>query len=213
MHAARLAEQLEIGRVLLPRAAGVLSALGLVVSESRRDVARSVLLAGESLREDRVEAVVRELGSLLHDELPGAEIEVTFDLRYRGQSFELAVAAPERPSPQLLREAFERAHRERYGYADPDAVLELVNVRAAAAAGSDAPKLRAGAGAGATRSERAAWFDGERLETAILSGELGPGDLVQGPAVCELPEATVVVPPGWRGGVDDAGTLTLERER
>jgi N-methylhydantoinase A len=213
MHAARLAEQLEIGRVLLPRAAGVLSALGLVVSESRRDVARSVLLAGESLSEDRVEAVVRELGSLLDEELPGAEVEVTFDLRYRGQSFELPVAAPERPSPQLLREAFERANRERYGYVDPEAELELVNVRAAAAAGTATPELQAGTGAGAISSERAAWFDGRQLQIEVLSGELDPGDRVQGPAVCELPEATVVVPPGWRGSVDDAGMLSLERER
>jgi len=106
LHACALADELGISTVLVPAAAGVLSALGLVASEERRDSVRSYVCPLE------------EAG-----ELP-AEGEA--DLRYRGQSFELTVPLGER-----LAERFHRAHEERYGYADRDRPVELVAVRTA----------------------------------------------------------------------------------
>jgi N-methylhydantoinase A len=106
LHACALAEELEIGTVLVPAAAGVLSALGLVASEERRD---------------RVESHVRPLGEV--GDLP-AEGEA--DLRYAGQSFELAI-----PLGGNLEQEFHRAHEERYGYADRSRLVEVVAVRTA----------------------------------------------------------------------------------
>ncbi|MGH2997391.1 MAG: hydantoinase/oxoprolinase family protein, partial [Gaiellaceae bacterium] len=106
LHACALAEELEISTVLVPAAAGVLSALGLVASEERRDSVRSYVVPLE------------EAGLL-----PGRG---EADLRYRGQSFELTV-----PLDGDLAEAFHRAHEERYGYADRGRPLELVAVRTA----------------------------------------------------------------------------------
>ena len=106
LHACALAEELDIGAVLVPEAAGVLSALGLVAGDERRD---------------RVVSYVRPLAEA--GELP-AEGEA--DLRYRGQSFELTV-----PLGPDLAGAFHRAHEERYGYAEPARELELVAVRTA----------------------------------------------------------------------------------
>ena len=106
LHACALADELEIGTVLVPAAAGVLSALGLVASEERRD---------------RVMPYVRPLTEVT--DLP-AEGEA--DLRYVGQSFELTV-----PIQDSLAEAFHRAHEDRYGYADRGRELELVAVRTA----------------------------------------------------------------------------------
>jgi len=106
LHACPLAEELEIGTVLVPAAAGVLSALGLVASEERRD---------------RVVPYVRPLDEV--DDLPA---EGAADLRYAGQSFELTV-----PIQSGLAEAFHRAHEERYGYADRGRDVELVAVRTA----------------------------------------------------------------------------------
>ena len=104
LHACALAAELGIGTVLVPEAAGVLSALGLAVGDERRD---------------RVESYVRPLEEA--GELP-AEGEA--DLRYRGQSFELTVRlGPDLPA------AFHRAHEERYGYAEPNREIELVAVR------------------------------------------------------------------------------------
>jgi N-methylhydantoinase A len=213
MHAARLAEELGIKRVLCPRAAGVLSALGLIVSDRRRDLARSVLLSGPDLTADRIQAAGDSLIETARGELPGTSIEVSYDLRYRGQAFELSIPTPRRPDPAALRALFERAHEERYGYSDPEGELELVNVRVAARLEGAKPELH-GTGAAAQRPERTtrrASFGGERLEAEIVLGELARGDEVEGPAVCELPESTVVVPPGWRGEVTGDGTLVLER--
>jgi N-methylhydantoinase A len=213
MHAARIAEELGVSRVLCPRAAGVLSALGLVVSDSRRDLVRSVLLSGAELNERSIQALVEELAQAARTESPGAEIQASYDLRYRGQAFELTIEAGERPTGRELRERFERAHTERYGYADGEAELELVNVRVAAVVGGAKPSLEAPASVSAALGSRPAQFGGKRIEAAILSGELAPGQELEGPAVCELREATVVVPPGWRGSVRPDGTLVLERER
>jgi N-methylhydantoinase A len=215
MHGARLAEELEIERVLCPGAAGVLSALGLVVSDRRRDLARSVLLSGPELNEERVAKTVAGLVDQGRAQLPGARVEVSYDLRYRGQAFELAIMGPERPDPKSLREDFEQAHSERYGYSDPDAELELVNIRVAAVVEETKPGLRRAAsrGGGPARSARDARFGAEWLETAVLRGELRPGDELEGPTICELPESTAVLPPGWRGGVLENGTLVLERRR
>jgi N-methylhydantoinase A len=106
LHACALAEELGIEHVLVPEAAGVLSALGLVASDERRD---------------RVVSHVRPLADV-HD-LPQ---EGEADLRYHGQSFELTV-----PLSADLGEAFHRAHAERYGYRDDAREIELVAVRTA----------------------------------------------------------------------------------
>jgi N-methylhydantoinase A len=106
LHACALAEELGISTVLIPAAAGVLSALGLVASEERRDSVRSYVCPLE------------EAG-----ELP---VEGEADLRYRGQSFELTVSLGDG-----LAERFHRAHEDRYGYADHERAIELVAVRTA----------------------------------------------------------------------------------
>ena len=106
LHACALAEELGMGTVLVPAAAGVLSAVGLVASDERRDEVRSYVCP------------LDEAG-----ELPEAG---EADLRYRGQSFELTVDL----GPGLA-ERFHRAHEVRYGYADSERELELVAVRTA----------------------------------------------------------------------------------
>jgi N-methylhydantoinase A len=106
LHACELAEELGIETVLVPDAAGVLSALGLVASDERRDHVRSYVCP------------LADAG-----ELPG---EGDADLRYRGQSFELTVPL----GPRLV-ERFHGAHEERYGYADSEREIELVAVRTA----------------------------------------------------------------------------------
>jgi N-methylhydantoinase A len=210
MHALRLAEDLGVRRVLCPRAAGVLSALGLVLSERRHDHARSVLLSGGDLTSDRIASSVAELANDARRQLPDAEIEVTFDVRYRGQAFELPVSGDERSTPEQVRAAYEQAHVERYGYADQDAALEIVNVRVAAIGAGARPRLRGDTSSRVRRRRREAVFGGERVATEVVTGEMGAGEDIEGPAVCELPEATVVVPPRWRGSVGEDGTLVLE---
>ena len=208
LHAAQIAGELGMRRVIAPLAAGVLSALGLVLSERRRDVLRSVLLTGDRVTRDEVAATVRSLGDEGRRDLrePDAELRATYDLRYAGQAFELSVDGALEPDPAELRTSFDRAHEQRYGYSDPDAELELVTVRVAAAVpGASLPDANSlGSPASSTRS---ALFDGEWLDTAVL----GPGEAsVEGPAIFELPGSTLVVPPGWHARADADGVV-MER--
>jgi N-methylhydantoinase A len=106
LHACALADELGMSTVLVPAAAGVLSALGLVAADERRDAVRTYVVP------------LAQAG-----ELPG---DGEADLRYLGQSFELAV-----PLGPDLASRFHRAHEERYGYADRSREIELVAVRTA----------------------------------------------------------------------------------
>jgi N-methylhydantoinase A len=209
MHAAAIAAELGMTRILCPRASGVLAALGLVVSDRRRDAQRSVLLSGAGLTAG---ALRDEIAALAERAAAGAR-RVTAELRYRGQSFELAVECGEKPEPDALREAFAAAHERAYGYRDDDGEVELVTLRVTATeAGPEIDAAAAGAaGRGATSSTRRAWFDGDEHDAAVLTGEPEPGTELSGPAICELPEATLAVPPGWSGRVEPSGTIRLER--
>jgi N-methylhydantoinase A len=209
LHAAAIADELGMSRILCPRASGVLAALGLVVSDRRRDVQRSVLLSGDALEAERLRG---EIGALA-GRAGGGDLRVTAELRYRGQAFELAVDCGEEPRPDALREAFAAAHERAYGFRDPDGEVELVTLRVTATEpGPEIDAAAAGAaGRGATRSSRRARFAGTVHDAVVLTGEPEPGTEIEGPAICELPEATLAVPPGWSGVVEPSGTIRLRR--
>ncbi len=211
LHAAAIAAELGITQIVCPRASGVLAALGLVVSPRRRDVQRSVFLSGDALTGDAVAEVVAELGAAAREQLkePESELRAVYELRYRGQAFELAVEGALEPDPAELREAFEALHEERYGYRDDDQELELVTLRVSATLpGAEVSLDEAGDGDGELeRGRRTATLDGEEIELAVLRGTPPPGTAIEGPAVVELPESTLLVPPGWSGEVDDTGTI------
>jgi N-methylhydantoinase A len=213
LHAAAIADELGMRTILCPRASGVLSALGLAGAERRATEQRTVLLAGDALtdaalaqaRDELVEAAAATLG-----DSQDSRSDVAYDVRYRGQAHELTVRDLPDPSVAALRAAFEELHDERYGYRDDDAPIEVVTIRATASEPGPELDLAAGDGAEAERSRRAVVFDGERVDAEIVRGEPAPGERIDGPAVCELPEATLAVPPGWSATVDDAGTIVME---
>jgi N-methylhydantoinase A len=211
LHAAAIAAELDMERVLVPPSSGVLSAVGLIASEPRRDLVESVLLAGESFTAGAAAEAVDRLARRGRKELGDAgdaAVRASFDLRYAGQAFELTIAGEARPDPAALRRAFDASHEERYGYSDEDAELELVTVRVAVARpGADLP---AGERAEAEdRGRRDAIFGGGRADAAVVRGV--PAGRLDGPAIVELPEATAVVPPGWTVAPTGDGTLLMER--
>jgi N-methylhydantoinase A len=212
MHAAAIAEELGIERILCPRASGVLSALGLVASERRRDTARTVILAGSELTAARIAAEVATLRDRLAEGLEQARTEVVYELRYRGQGFELPVAGVADPDPAELAELFAAEHERRYGYRDPDAAIELVTIRVAVV--EPGPEVRPEAARGRlARTARPARFGERWLDAVVLRGEPGADVTAEGPCVFELPEATLVLPPGWRAHTDRLGTIVAERVR
>ncbi len=217
LHAAAIASELGITEIVCPRASGVLAALGLVVSPRRRDVQRSVFLGGDDLTAEAVAEVAAELGAAAREQLhePEAELRAVYELRYRGQAFELAVEAGLEPTPEELREAFESLHEERYGYRDDDQELELVTLRVSATVpGADVSLDEAAGGEDdeLEHGDRDATLDGEPVTLSVLRGSPPPGTGIEGPAVVELPESTLLVPPGWSGEVDDTGTIHIRTE-
>ena len=216
LHAAAIADELGIEEIVCPRASGVLAALGLVVSPRRRDVQRTVLLSGEELTAEALAETAAELGEQARQELgeTEAELDATYELRYRGQAFELPINGEPEPGIDDLREAFEAEHERRYGYRDSDQELELVTVRITAIVPGIEVELAGGGRESAlTRGSRKAILDGEEIEFEVLAGLPAPGTEVHGPALVQLPESTLLVAPGWSGEVDDTGTIKISREQ
>ena len=207
MHAAAIAAELGVERILCPRAGGVLSALGLCASDRRRDTAHTVMLRGPDLTAERIAREVEDLIAVEDHALPDAEPEVAYGMRYRGQAFELAIPGPVDPDPADLAESFAAAHEARYGYRDPEGEIELVDIRLAMVVPGPRPRPVAAPDGRLEESARPARFGGEWLDARVLRGESPAGFSAEGPAVFELPEATFVLPPGWHAEVDAQGTI------
>jgi len=220
MHACALAEELGMTRVLLPRAAGVLSALGLAISDVRRDYVHPLLGRLDEIDRAQVAAAYADLEERARKDLDGPTLERRADLRYRGQSFELTVTVT---GLDDLGAQFHVEHERRYGYRMRDEPVELVSLRLVATVPVPKPELRAelagedahrGAAAHPPGRRRAVNLDGDWIQVEIVAGDsLTPGAELAGPAVVEHPESTVVIRPGWHASVDGAGSLELEWAR
>jgi N-methylhydantoinase A len=169
------------------------------------------MLSGRDLDRDRIAAEVARLREAIGAGLDEADAEATYELRYRGQAFELAVAASTEPDMTELVAAFEAEHERRYGHRNPDAEVELVHIRLALTLPAPEVEPRAATGAPVHRSTRPARFGGEWVDAAIVRGEPEAGTEIAGPGILELGEATLVLPPGWRAVVDVHGTVIASR--
>jgi N-methylhydantoinase A len=212
MHACTLAEELGVSTVLVPRAGGVLSALGLAISDVRRDYVRPYLKDLVEVESEDVERSFGEMEVAAAEHLEGPEHTRRADLRYAGQSFELTVEAGE-PFDEL-EARFHAAHEQRYGYRMDDEAVELVNLRLISTVPVDKPELAEPQPEGDAESgRREANFGGEWIEVPVLDRErMGEGSEVEGPAIVEFKESTCVVRPGWKGEIDNVGTLVLEKK-
>jgi N-methylhydantoinase A len=217
LHACSLAVELGTETVLVPRAGGVLSALGLAVSDVRRDHVTPYL---SPLAEAEAQSVAESFENMERAatgelEAQGApEFERRADLRYGGQSFELTVGAGGIGDLEDLAVRFHDAHESRYGYRMEEEPVELVNLRLVATVPVEKPEISERRPEGDAESDRRqAHLDGGWREVPVLDrGRMGLGSRVEGPMIVEFAESTCVVPPGWGGEVDAAGTLALRRE-
>jgi N-methylhydantoinase A len=228
MHALALAQEIGIPSVLVPRHPGNFSALGLLASDIKHDDVRTRVgplrerfaVAGELFQE--MERAARHQLELEGFARGRQRLSRSFDLRYRGQAFELNVAAGEcdetLPGPDAVEAQFHRQHRGAYGHANPDAAVELVNVRLAAYGLVDKPAGERHRGSpesmeGALIERRPVWFDGAARECPVWERERLPERAeIRGPAIVEEFGATTVIIPGWLGVVDEHGNLRFERE-
>jgi N-methylhydantoinase A len=225
LHAPALAAALGIPRVLVPRAAGALSALGLLTGDVLYDFSASRVRRLSAVDPAALAATFESFVAdgeqrLAAEGVPpdSMAFERTADLRYVGQSFDLDVRVPERLDADGLdrmADRFHRRHRERYGHASPDEPVELVTLRCRARGVIDPPDIApddpGGSPESARTETRAVGFDEERHDTPVFDRALlGPGATVDGPAVVEGPESTTVVQPGQRVSVDPDANLLVE---
>jgi N-methylhydantoinase A len=217
LHACALAAALRVPRVLVPALPGALSAVGILLADTVRDYARTVMRPGEAIGE--LGAVFAELERQGAEEftaqgLSGA-VERTLDLRYRRQGFELNVGF-DAGNPGESISAFHRLHEQRYGFADAARPVEIVNVRVRLRAAGEAylPEPRAvrpGDGSAACFAEREVYFEGGRRPTRFFGREkLAPGDRVEGPAMITEYTAATLIAPGCTARVDGFGNLVIE---
>jgi len=217
MHAAALADRLGVSTVVVPRASGVLSALGLLAADERHDAVRTYRTALDDADPVAIGDVLDELERTVLDDttdLSAATVEFDADCRYAGQSHELTVAF-DAFDPERLRSRFESAHERARGYRLPDAAVELVTLRATATVAHGMPSLgREREGETDPQVDSRSVSFGESVhETPVFEwDELGGGEQYPGPAIVAGGESTVVVPPAWTLSVDDRGTIRLEGE-
>ncbi|WP_336358746.1 hydantoinase/oxoprolinase family protein [Haloarcula sp. CGMCC 1.6347] len=213
MHAASIADSLDIDRVVIPRASGVLSAYGLLAADEKRDAVRTYQRSLDAVDPDDVDAVYEELSEELLAEVSDREaatVRHSADLRYAGQSFELTVDVDRPFDTADARERFGAAHESAYGYRAGESV-ELVNCRVTTTVERNAPPVEYDAGGDPRKGSREAVFAGDVRETPVYERtKLPPQDEIDGPAIVEGDESTIVIPPAWNVRVRDDGTLTAE---
>ena len=219
LHAGALARRAGMARVIVPAHSGAFSALGCLVSPLRYDAVQTYRAKLErwddKAVEDRFRALETQCLTPLAEEGPGAaEVRVarSLDLRYAGQNYEITVPHEGGDLP-ALRLAFERRHRQLYGYATGESV-ECVNLRVMALVEDDGTSAPAPArsGAAAPAGWQRAFFPetGEVTVPRYERGDLPPDHSIAGPAVVDDEWSTTVVGPGQRARSDRQGNLVIE---
>ena len=224
--ATALAEALQMRRVIIPPAAGVFSAIGLLASDMELTVsntylrrAHQVVPAEIAKRFDRLAAEVR---ARLADRGAGLRFTHSAMLRYAGQAFELSIEAPDsavtQKSVQAMSERFEVEHERVYGHRfSGDAETEFVSVAVTGTlTPADKPKLSAktisDAHPGAANATRAAYFGTAHgvLKTPVIDRLALAGRSRRGPLIIEEYEGTSLVPPGWSACLDRHANIIVE---
>ena len=234
VHAAAVAEELGMRRIIVPLRPGAFSALGLLCTDVLHDYIRSELRPLVQLDPAHAEAVFREIEAEAAAELreegldPAKAIfERELDLRYAGQGYELRVPLAGLWSEALdtaaigkARERFDAQHTKVHGHAAAEKAVELVSyrVRVRVTVPKYKPQVFSEAEpappvAEAIKGKRQVFFAADKAsDTVIMDRDrLTIGTTFNGPVIVEQFDATTVVPPGWTASVDRYRNLVLER--
>jgi len=229
VHGCRLAQALGIPRVILPAAAGVTAAIGLLAAEVKFDVARTWVRRLDALDPAALTTMYDEMAAQAAAVVRGAAVAGnvalarSLDARYVGQGYELTVPVPagrlDAAALARIRAAFDEIYAARYGYANPMEPVETVTWKLAAVGGAPRVALAKAASDGrdgGLKGRRRAWFPETRgwTECAVYDRyALAPGARLDGPAIVEERESTSVLPPGTSATVDEYANLIVEVAR
>jgi len=209
LHATALARSLDMAGVIVPPHGGVFSAVGLLLSPPRVDIARTVSIG----RGDDPDPAVAGIAAGAARRLPGGTVETMIDVRYLGQSHEVTVPYAVGDGWDTLAGRFDALHRERNGFARPGDPIEIVTIRATAtgspAIGPDEAFSWTPSG-DAYVGTRTVVTPVGRVDAAVWRrAGLSPGAAIEGPAVVEETEATTWLGPGERAVVSATGALEV----
>jgi N-methylhydantoinase A len=227
LHAAAIAREIAIPKVIVPKLPGNFSALGMLMAAWRQDFVRTLI--GDLSGLDRAEAArafadLQAAGeaALGREELDGGRFDFAADLRYRGQehTIAIAVAGPDdlAGGATATRRRFDEQHHRRHGHAAPDQSIEIVNLRLVASVARMDDTIGRWLSepfvpeAAAPEQRRPVVFDDPQhpLEARILwRPALAPGTAIAGPAVIEEPNTTTFVPPGAGATIDAWGNIII----
>ncbi|MDF2119856.1 hydantoinase/oxoprolinase family protein [Roseiarcaceae bacterium H3SJ34-1] len=236
VHAAAVAEELNMQRILVPPRPGAFSALGLLCTDVVHDYIRSELKPLEDVTPEHAENIYAQLEAKALEELiaegmqpENARYLRELDLRYTGQGYELRTPLDglyegklSQASLTAARQRFDERHAQIHGHAAADRPVEVVSYRVRLRVAvpkyeprETAPPAKPRAVADALKGGRTVYFDGKSpVETQVYERDgLDVGTSVKGPAIVEQFDATTIIPPGWAARVDTFHNLILEFAR
>ncbi len=219
LHAAFLAGMLNIPRILIPPNPGIFSATGMTLADIIRDFSRTVMIDSDGVSIKALNKLFLPLeergrGALAQEGISAEKMILTrsLDMRYKGQSYEIIT-----PFNENFTSAFHDLHAGLYGYCNRNKPTEIVNIRLRARAGAEKPqfckaeKRSTQISAKARSGDKKVVFDGKEISTKIISREkLRPGNTIKGPALLTEYSATIIIPPGFSGQVDDYGNILIK---
>ena len=224
--AGKIAAELGITRILVPRDPGTFSAWGMLVTDVHQERSLTCITALDDTTAEDVEALfcsmeTRAIEDLLRENFPRERLSTLryAGMRYRGQSYEVSVPVPALAGPTdlaALAAAFHEAHKRRYGHMATNEAVEIVNFKVTGVGAIPKPELKAFAvvsrGPASPVEVRRAYFgEGRRVEAPVYRRRLlAPGTVIAGPAIIEEQTSTVVLYPGQTARVDSYLNLEID---
>jgi N-methylhydantoinase A len=217
LHAVALAQCLGIPRVLIPRHAGVFSAIGMAAAQVSRDFSRTVLARTDTFTAEELNALIQDIAAsgLAEFAQQGIQedrvmVSATLDMRYRGQSHEITVPLVAHAPAG----AFHGAHQRLYGFRREDSPVEIVTVRARLTAQGAQPMDTdrfIGSGSGKPMARRHLLYAGQHVMADLYDRkDLPPESVLQGPALVLEGTATTFVPPASSAEIDSHGNIIIK---
>ena len=218
LHAVAIARELGIPRVVVPPSPSTFSAWGMLATDLRHDLVRTVLEPLDRTDAAWAEARYAEMQREIESAMPGVGVPVAYraaDLRYLGQIHTVTVTLPSGADWSTLRKEFDAAHERAYGYAAADVEVELINLRLTVVFALERPRVPT-----IKRGAAAAPFEMRKIYSTLLQDALEyrvyqrdrlvAGERIDGPAVVEESGTTTVIEPGDVLTVEDHGFLVVD---
>jgi N-methylhydantoinase A/oxoprolinase/acetone carboxylase beta subunit len=225
MHAVDIASHLKMPRVIVPKNAGVLSSLGLLMADSIKDYSKSILKTAEKISMEELERYFKKLieksiKSMQEDGFKEDEVAIFsfLDLRYESQSYEITIPYSNKKTSDLsFVSDFHKAHSKLYSYHHEERAVEIVNIRVKAVGRTKKIKLKRFPPEdkdpeGAFMKKQAIHYEGKTWQASVFKrGLLKTGNKIDGPSLIADSESTTFLPPSYTLEVDGFLDLIIER--